>query len=553
MHILDLDGHIDLGPFSVDLIGLTHSIAEPFALAIRTPLGNLLHTGDWKIDSNPLIGRVTDSDRLMAFGKEGIDAIICDSTNVLSPGVSGSESDVADGLADTIADCAGRVVVTTFASNVARLEAVGRAASKTGRHLALVGRGMHRIYNAARKTGYLQNFPKLISEEDAGYLPPDKLLVLCTGSQGEPRAALARIASGTHPHLVLEEGDTVIFSSKMIPGNETGILDLQNRLAGLGVTILTSGDRILHVSGHPNREELVQMYDWVKPKCAVPVHGEHRHLLAHAALAEELGVPTAIRAKNGDMVKLLPGQAEILDVVSHGRLHMDGDVYVPANESPAIQRRKLAYNGVVTVSIAVDKGGRLAASPEVQTMGLPDDDGLGVKLEDWILDAVDRAVPENGESHRSAPRRRSSALFAEEMRRWWGKNPKFLLTFAMFKSGTGVLSGKKTFCDHTKMERYDGGDRFYFRSGSVYGMIWFVSLFMVLPFGVTTQDEQGEIEPGSPGSAPHQASILKKMGYTTILATVLFLAVYWRPDHRSAELDTIGLLINIITICSYGE
>ncbi|MGC6511343.1 MAG: ribonuclease J [Parvibaculales bacterium] len=429
LHILDLDGHIDLGPFSIDLIGLTHSIAEPFALAIRTPLGNLLHTGDWKIDTNPLIGKVTDSAKLVAFGEEGIDAIICDSTNVLSPGVSGSESDVAEGLAETIAECTGRVVVTTFASNVARLEAIGRAARRTGRHLTLVGRGMHRIYNAARKTGYLQDFPKLLSDEDAGYLPPDKLLILCTGSQGEPRAALSRIASGTHPHLVLEAEDTVIFSSKMIPGNETGILDLQNRLAGLGVTILTSGDRTLHVSGHPNRDELVQMYDWVRPKCAVPVHGEHRHLLAHAALAEELGVETAIRAKNGDMVKLLPGQAEIVDVVTHGRLHMDGDVYVAAAESPSIQRRKLAYNGLVSVSIAVDKGGRLAASPEVQTMGLPDDDGLGVKLEDWLLDAVDRAVPENG---KITPERAEADIklsVRREMRRRWGKKPEVLVNF----------------------------------------------------------------------------------------------------------------------------
>ena len=430
LHILELDAHFSLGPFSIDLIGLTHSIAEPFALAIRTPLGNVLHTGDWKIDTNPLIGKVTDSDKLIAFGEEGIDAIVCDSTNVLSPGVSGSESDVAEGLADTIAARKGRVVVTTFASNVARLEAIGRAAQKTGRHLALVGRGMHRIYNAARKTGYLQTFPKLINDQDAGYLPPDKLLVLCTGSQGEPRAALSRIASGTHPHLVLEEGDTVIFSSKMIPGNETGILDLQNRLAGLGAEILTSGGlQKLHVSGHPNRDELVQMYDWVKPKCAVPVHGEHRHLLAHAALAEELGVETAIRARNGDMVHLLPGQAEIIDVVTHGRLHMDGDVYVAADKSPAIQRLKLAFNGVVSVSVVLDKAGRLAASPEISTRGLPDDDGLGVKLEDWILDALDRALPDNG---KITPKRAEDDIrisIRREMRRRWGKKPEVLVNF----------------------------------------------------------------------------------------------------------------------------
>ncbi len=429
LHILDLEGHIDLGAFSIDFIGLTHSIAEPFALAIRTPLGNILHTGDWKIDPFPLIGKVTDSDKLIAFGDEGIDAIICDSTNVLSPGFSGSETDVAQGLVETIAESTGRVVVTTFASNVARLEAIGQAALKTERHLTMIGRGMHRIYTAARKTGYLKNFPKLLSEEDAGYVPPDKLLILCTGSQGEARAALSRIAAGKQPHLVLEKGDTVIFSSKVIPGNEIAIAGLQNRLASLGVTILTTGERLLHVSGHPNREELVQMYDWVKPKCAVPVHGEHRHLLAHAALAKELGVKVAICAQNGDLIKLLPGAPKIIDVVASGRVHLDGDVLVDAAESATIVRRKLAHSGVVSVGLAIDKAGRLAAKPEVKLLGLPEDDGRGIRLEDWVLDAVARALPENGKITPKRATETISLYIRREMRRRWGKKPEILVNF----------------------------------------------------------------------------------------------------------------------------
>lgn len=429
LHIVTLDDTIELEPFHISLIGLTHSIAEPNALAIRTDMGNILHTGDWKIDPDPLIGKITDSEKLIAFGQEGIDAIVCDSTNVLSAGFSGSEGDVAVGLRETIAECTGRVVVTSFASNVARLEAIGRAAKATKRHVCLVGRGMHRIYNAACKTGYLQDFPELISDEEAGCLPPEKLLILCTGSQGEPRAALARIAGGRHPHLGLTSGDTVIFSSKMIPGNETGILELQNKLAGLDVEILTTGARLLHVSGHPNREELVQMYDWAKPRAAIPVHGEHRHLLAHAALAEELGVKTAVRARNGDMVNIAPGDTEIIDTVRQGRVHLDGDVFVLAEESPARMRRKLSYNGVVSVGVAIDRAGRLAGQAEVSLLGLPEDDGLGVKLEDWVRDAVDRAIPENGKITPNRAAEDIKNYIRREMLRRWGKKPQVMINF----------------------------------------------------------------------------------------------------------------------------
>ena len=429
LHIVPLDAQLELGPFHISLIGLTHSIAEPNALAIRTDIGNILHTGDWKIDHDPLIGKITDSAALKAFGKEGIDAIVCDSTNVLSAGFSGSESDVAEELDTTIGVCTGRVVVTSFASNVARLEAVGRAAKTAKRHVCLLGRGMHRIYQAARRTGYLKDFPKLIDEETIHTVPRDKLLVLCTGSQGEPRAALARLSLGKHPFLTLEAGDTVIFSSKMIPGNETDILELQNRLAGLDVEVLTSGARLLHVSGHPNREELKQMYQWARPRSAVPVHGEYRHLLAHAALAEELGVKQAVRARNGDVVRLVPSPAEIIDTVPYGRIHLDGDIFLPAEKSPAPIRRKLGYNGVVSVAVALDQRGRLAGAPEVSLLGLPDNDGRGVALEAWVRGAAERAVPEKEAIDVTQTGDAIKKYIRHEMRRRWGKKPEVMVHF----------------------------------------------------------------------------------------------------------------------------
>ncbi|MEE3059799.1 MAG: ribonuclease J, partial [Pseudomonadota bacterium] len=239
MHIVDPQQSLELGPFHIDYIGLTHSIAEPNALALRCGGARVLHTGDWKIDPDPVIGKVTEYERLKAFGDEGVDAIVCDSTNVLSEGRSGSEADVATALNKVVAESTGRVVVTTFASNIARLSSIAKAAVDNGRHICLAGRGMHRIYNAARATGYLADFPAPVEEEDAAYLPPDKLVILCTGSQGEYRAALGRMAHGHHPHLLLEAGDRVVFSSKMIPGNETEILALQNQLAAINIEIIT--------------------------------------------------------------------------------------------------------------------------------------------------------------------------------------------------------------------------------------------------------------------------------------------------------------------------
>jgi ribonuclease J len=293
----------------------------------------------------------------------------------------------------------------------------------------MLGRGMFRIFNAAQKTGYLKDFPSLVDEQEAGYLPPDKTLIVCTGSQGETRAALSRLAAGQNSHLVLEPGDTVIFSSKMIPGNETSVMELQNRLAAIGVEVLTGSDGLLHVSGHPNRDELIEMYGWAKPKAAVPVHGEFRHLLAHEKLAKDLQVPQPICVRNGDMVRLAPGNTEVVDRVYSGRLHLDGDVFMPADECPSRERRKLSFNGFIGVSLALDKASRLAGAPGVVLMGLPDDDGLGISLEDWVFDALERVIPENGKITPKRAEQEISKQVRSEMRRRCGKKPEVAVTF----------------------------------------------------------------------------------------------------------------------------
>jgi ribonuclease J len=428
LHIIDTDGHISIGPFEVDYICLTHSIAEPSALAIRCGEARVLHTGDWKIDPDPVIGRLTEEARLKAFGDEGIDAIVCDSTNVLSPGRSGSEADVGAALQKVVAASTGKVVITTFASNVARLTSIAQAAVATGRHLCLAGRGMHKIYQAARKTGYLTQFPELMEEGDAGYLPPEKLLICCTGSQGESRAALGRMAAGTHPHLTLEAGDRVIFSSKMIPGNEAEILDLQNRLASLDVEIILPDGKDLHVSGHPCQDELRDMYRWARPRIAVPVHGEHRHLVAHAELAKQLQVPEPVRIYNGDMLRLWPGAAEVVDVVPHGRFYIDGKVILSGKAQPVRDRRNLSYNGAVFVALPVDAAERLAGTPSVEMVGIPEDDGA-VQLADWAMDAVERAIPSNGKLTPSKAEASIRNGVRRELGRRWGKKPTVVVSF----------------------------------------------------------------------------------------------------------------------------
>ncbi len=389
MHIVPLGGRMELGPFDIELVTLTHSIPEPNALAIRTPLGCILHTGDWKIDPKPLIGDVSDEAALRAFGDEGVMAMICDSTNVFDPGTSGSEGDVRDSLMALVGELKGRIAVACFASNVARVQTIADVAKAHGRHLCLVGRSLHRMVAAGISTGILKDLGDVVQDDEAGYLPPDKILYLCTGSQGEPRAALSRIAAGTHPEVTLEEGDTVIFSSRVIPGNEVGIYELQNRLAEQGVRIITDRDHFVHVSGHPCRDELAQMYQWVRPQTAIPVHGEARHLLEHAALAKDLQVPHAVVPANGTMVRLAPGTPGIIDEVPVGRLYLDGDVLVDEDESHLRERRKVAYAGYATVTVVINGKGRLLTDPVVSLIGIPETIGLhGEPLLDIVEDDV---------------------------------------------------------------------------------------------------------------------------------------------------------------------
>lgn len=424
LNIVPLGSRFTLGPFDIELVTLTHSIPEPNALAIRTPLGLVLHTGDWKIDPEPLVGDDMDVTRLSEIGDEGVLAIVCDSTNVFTPGTSGSEADVAKSLIEVIRQCEERVAVTTFASNVARLESIAKAAAACDRHVVLVGRAMFRIVGAARDAGYLNGLAPFLTEHDIGYLPRDKVLLLCTGSQGEPRAALARIVEDTHPNIALSEGDTVIFSSRIIPGNESTIFDLQNRLAERGIRVITEKDHFVHVSGHPCRDELARMYQWIRPQIAVPVHGEARHLAEHAVLARELQVPETVVVRNGLMVRLAPGPAEIVDEAPAGRIYLDGEVLIEADEGAVQERRKLAFSGSAFVSLVLDKDGKVRGDPQVRLMGLPEEDSHGVSFEDRALDAIDEAL------ERLPPKRRGDDDAVAELmrravrgalRREWGK------------------------------------------------------------------------------------------------------------------------------------
>jgi ribonuclease J len=372
--VVPLSGVITLGPFELTLITLTHSIPEPNGLAIRTPLGTILHTGDWKIDPDPLTGGVTDQDAIRRLGDEGVLAMVCDSTNVFVDGEAGSEADVRAALGKLIPTLTGKVAAACFASNVARMDSIIRAAEASDRRVCLVGRSMIRMAAAAKSVGLLKGVQPFVTDQEAGYFPADKILFLCTGSQGEPRAALARVADGTHPHLSLGAGDSAVFSSRVIPGNEVPIRNLQNKLADRGVRLFTERDHPgLHVSGHPCRDELKRMYQWARPQIAVPTHGERRHLLEHAALARDLQVPQTVAPRNGDMVRLAPGRAEIIAEVTAGRLYVDGGMVTPEHGEALRERRHAAYNGILTVAVVLDRKGRIASGPQVRALGLPGD------------------------------------------------------------------------------------------------------------------------------------------------------------------------------------
>jgi len=426
IQIKPLGSRFSVGNFDVEFIAVTHSIPEPGALAIRTPHGTVLHSGDWKIDRSPTIPPFMDEARLRQIGEEGVDAFVCDSTNVLRAGHSPSEAEVAATIERLVREAPRRVAITTFASHVGRIASAVAAARRAGREVVIAGRAMRNTIEVARECGYLRDAGTFLEEEAFGYLPPDKVMLICTGSQGEPRAAIARIGEDQHPFISLDEGDTVIFSSKTIPGNEKSVAAVQNNLARLGVTIVTSDEALVHTSGHPRQEELRTLYGWLKPRALVPMHGEARHLHAHAAFARACGIPEVVICENGGMVRLAPGPAEIVDEAPTGRLHVDGRLIVPVDDGPARRRRKLSFVGLVGVSLLLDGKHQLVNDPEIVLDGLPTETRDGTSMEDVLLEAV-----EEGLEAMPRPRRRDDENVREAVRTAvrraadaaWGKKP----------------------------------------------------------------------------------------------------------------------------------
>jgi ribonuclease J len=417
---------LKLGPFDIEYVPVAHSIPESNALAIRTPHGLVVHTGDWKLDNTPYLGSLTSEEAFRSLGDEGVLALICDSTNVVREGVSPSESDVAKNLAQLINDAPHRVAITTFASNVARIRSVAEAARECGREVVVVGRAMDRVVEVAKECGYLEGLPEFRSAENFGYMPRDKIVAILTGSQGEPRAALARIAQDEHPDIALSAGDRVIFSSRAIPGNEKEVGSIINSLIEQGIEVITDRTELVHVSGHPRRGELAQMYAWTRPRIAIPAHGEPLHLSEHAKFARQQGVPEVVRAKNGTLVRLAPGPAEIVDNIPVGRLYRDGNIVINAGERALPERRKLAFAGIVTVAIAIDERGELVGDPVIDAMGLPDKNRQGREMTDIIadtvadlLDGLSKAKRRDPEAVENAVHRAVRAAVNQE----WGKKP----------------------------------------------------------------------------------------------------------------------------------
>lgn len=426
LKVVPLGSRFSVGPFDIELVSMSHSIPEPNALIIRTPLGTVLHTGDWKLDPDPGVGLPTDQNKLKRLGEEGVLAVIGDSTNAVRDGRSPSEADVAKTLAELIAAAPARVAVTTFASNVARVRAVAEGARAAGREVVVVGRAMERVVQVARETGYLDGVQEFRGPDVYGYLPPDKVVALCTGSQGEPRAALSRIANDDHPDITLSRGDQVIFSSRTIPGNEKAVSAVVNGLIDQGIQVITDRTHLIHVSGHPRIGEVEELLGWVKPDILVPVHGEALHLSEHAAIGRRLGIPNVVSCRNGDMVQLAPGKPGVIDQIPHGRVYKDGVVLVGADSRTIADRRRLSFVGLVTVALALTEKGALAADPEVELFGIPEMGKDGKPLADVAMDAVE-------ETFESLPkaRRRDPDSVAEAVRRGvrgaiaqqWGKKP----------------------------------------------------------------------------------------------------------------------------------
>jgi ribonuclease J len=424
--VVQSGGRVDLGPFSVEFIPVAHSIPESHALAIHTEAGTVLHTGDWKIDPTPIIGAPTDERRLRQLGEAGVLALVGDSTNAVREGRSPSEAEVAKTLAQLIREAKGRVAVTTFASNVARVRAVAEAARAADREIVVVGRAMDRVVQVARETGYLQGVQNFRSPDLYGHFPPDKLVALCTGSQGEPRAALARIANDDHPEVTLNKGDCVIFSSRTIPGNEKAVGAIINGLIEQGVEVITDRTHLVHVSGHPRRDELRELIGWTRPQVLIPVHGEALHLHEHAKLARAAGVPKVIVCRNGDLVKLGPGEPGIIDELPSGRLYKDGTIIEDAKSRAVIERRRMGFAGCIFVAVAMTEKGDLAGDPELDLLGIPEKNGVGEAFDDIVFHTVVSTV-----ENLPRPRRRDPDALSDSVRRavrgvvneHWGKKP----------------------------------------------------------------------------------------------------------------------------------
>jgi ribonuclease J len=426
VEIVAQGGRTTIGPFDVEFIAVAHSIPESCALAIRTPAGLIVHTGDWKIDATPLVGLPTDEARLRALGDEGVLALVCDSTNVLREGESPSEADVARNLSALVGQASGRVVITTFASNVARLRAAAEAGLANGKQVMVIGRAMERVLAVARDCGYLDGLPAFLGQDHFDRVPRGKVLALATGSQGEPRAALARIAEDEHPTATLAPGDIVVFSSRTIPGNEKAVGKIVNGLVAQGIEVITDRTQLVHVSGHPRRAELAQMYAWLRPKIAIPAHGEAVHLAEHAVFARAQGVSEVVRALNGDMVLLAAGEAGIVGQVDHGRLYKDGDIVLAANDDCVAMRRKLSFSGVVSIALALSAKGDLSGDPDVMIAGLPNRTRNGAGMDDLI----DAAIFETFESLPRGKRRDADAVSTaieravrNTVNAAWGKKP----------------------------------------------------------------------------------------------------------------------------------
>ena len=426
VNAVPLGGRFTLGAFDIELVSMAHSIPESNGLLIRTPHGNVLHTGDWKIDPTPVIGLPTDEVKLRAFGDEGCLALVGDSTNAVREGRSPSESDVAKSLAQIIRSSPARVAVTTFASNVARIRAVAEAARTTGREVVVVGRAMERVIQVARETGYLEGVQDFRGIDVYGYLPADKVVALCTGSQGEPRAALSRIAEDEHPEITLAKGDRVVFSSRTIPGNEKAVSRVVNGLVSQGIEIISDRTHLVHVSGHPRVAEIEDIIRWVKPKMLIPVHGEALHLSEHAAIGRRLGIRDVLVCRNGDLIKLAPGVPGIIDELPSGRLYKDGKLLISAEGRTLSERRKLSFSGIVSVALVVTEKGALVADPEVDLAGIPETGANGESLAEIAYDAVMKTFESLPRPQRSDP-----DSVAEAVRRGvraalavpWGKKP----------------------------------------------------------------------------------------------------------------------------------